>query len=493
MKEKGSEKEEKVTFNIDKEKNFSEWFTEIIKRAELADLRYNVKGFIVFQPWSVISMELMYAELERILRMKGHKPYWYPAVIPESNFKLEKEHVEGFAPQVFWVTETGAGEKLEERLALRPTSETAFYQMFALWIRSYKDLPFKSYQRAQVFRYETKATRPFLRSREIYWIESHNAFASREDSIKQVKEDMQSTKELLYDFLCVPFIFFERPQWDKFAGAESTYAADSLMPDGRVVQLPSTHLLGQNFSKPFNITFKDEKGSDQYVWNTCYGPAVSRIFAVMMAIHGDNNGLVFPFTVSPVQVIIIPIFDEKNKEKVLAEAEKGRKELSELDLRAEIDAGEERLGDKLYFWEMKGIPLRIELGEKELKGKKALLFRRDTKKKELVALNELKKKILAEGRNLNESLRKKAEKFLQESIVEAKSIEEAKKLVQKGKIARVEFCSIGLDAVKCAEAIEKEAQASVRGKRIDLEEKTKGNCIVCGKKASVIVYIARSY
>ncbi|MBU1120917.1 hypothetical protein KJ660_03475 [Candidatus Micrarchaeota archaeon] len=182
---------EKITFNIDKEGNFSDWFTEIVKKAELADIRYNIKGFVVFQPWSVIPMELMYRDLEKELQKTGHKPYWFPTVIPEKNFYLEKEHVEGFSPEVFWVTETGAGEKLEEKLALRPTSETAFYQMFSLWIRSYNDLPFKSYQRAQVFRYETKATRPFLRSREFYWIESHNAFSSREEALKQIKEDME--------------------------------------------------------------------------------------------------------------------------------------------------------------------------------------------------------------------------------------------------------------------------------------------------------------
>src|SRR3989344_3424952 len=197
----------KTIFNINKETNFSEWFTEIVRVAELADLRYNVKGFLVFQPWAVLAMEKMYKYLEEALQKKGHKPYFFPAVIPEKNFNTESEHVKGFTPQVFWITH-GGDTKLTEKLALRPTSETAFYQMFSLWIRSYKDLPFKTYQRANVFRYETKATRPFLRSREFHWIEAHCAHATEKDAMNQVHEDMESTREFLLDELCLPFIFF---------------------------------------------------------------------------------------------------------------------------------------------------------------------------------------------------------------------------------------------------------------------------------------------
>src|SRR3989344_3542126 len=323
-------KEEKITFKISKEKNFSEWYTEIIQKAELADIRYNVKGFIIFQPWSVLSMEKMYKYMEEALQKKGHKPYWFPAVIPESNFNLESSHVLGFTPEVFWVTEHGNNEPIEEKLALRPTSETAFYKMFSLWIRSYKDLPFKTYQRANIFRYESKATRPFLRSREFYWIEAHCAHSSEENAIKQVKEDMQTTKEVLHDIYCLPFIFFERPQWDKFAGAVKTFAADVLNPDGRVIQQPSTHLLGENFSKPFNVKFKDKDGNDKYAFITCYGPAISRIFASIIAVHGDDKGLRFPWKIAPLQIIIVPIAYEKNK-KVLDQAKKIKENLEKLN------------------------------------------------------------------------------------------------------------------------------------------------------------------
>ena len=237
-----------------KKSNFSEWYTEITKEAKLCDLRYNVKGFVVFMPWSVMSMKRMYDAYEAELERTGHVPAWFPALIPESNFHREAKHVEGFTPEVFWVEKAGEN-RLEERLAMRPTSETAMYQMYSLWIQGKADLPLKIYHPSQVWRYETKATRPFIRSREFYWIESHNAFATEKEARQQVQEDMEMANNVIFGEFGVPFIFFERPQWDKFPGAVSTYAADTLMPDGRVLQLPSTHLLGQNFAKPFGVKF----------------------------------------------------------------------------------------------------------------------------------------------------------------------------------------------------------------------------------------------
>jgi prolyl-tRNA synthetase len=485
-------KKEKVTFSVNKKESFSEWYSQIIKKAGLGDLRYNVKGFLVFQPWSVLAMEKMYDFFEEALQLKGHKPYWYPVVIPEKNFLMEKKHVEGFSPQVFWVTETGGGEKLEEKLALRPTSETAFYQMFAVWIRSYKDLPFKTYQRAQVFRYETKATKPFIRGREFHWIETHNAFDSKESALKQAKEDMETTKEILWEKFCVPFIFFERPEWDKFPGAESTFAADSLMPDGRLIQLPSTHVISQSFTKAFNVKFTDRKGKESYCWTTCYGPSISRIFAAMISIHGDNKGLIFPFSVAPLQVIIVPIFNERNKKRVLSEAEKIRKNLMQEKLRAEIDLTDKSMGEKFYFWEMKGVPFRIELGEKELKERKAIVFARHSGKKEKERIEKLSEFILLQGKKQLKELQKKALNEFNESIVEVTSLGKAKKEIEKGKIIKAAFCSISMNAYSCAERIEKELNASIRGSKFQ-KEKPKGNCIACGKKAGNIVYIAKSY
>ena len=482
---------ERVTFNIDKKNKFSDWFTEIIQKAELGDIRYNVKGFLVFQPWAVLSMEKMYDYLEKTLQKKGHKPYWFPTLIPEKNFKIEGEHVKGFTPSVFWITEHGDNEAIEEKLALRPTSETAFYQMFSYWIRSYKDLPFKTYQRANVFRYETKATRPFFRSREFHWIESHCAHATEEDAMKQVFDDMETTKEVLHDIYGLPFIFFERPSWDKFPGAKRTFAADVLNPDGKLVQQPSTHLLSQDFAKGFDVKFKDKDEKEKYAWISCYGPAISRIFASIVAIHGENKGLRFPWKISPLQVIIIPIGEDK---KVKEQAEKIKQELTEDNISAEIDNSEKTFGERLYFWEMKGVPLRIELGNKELKEKQLTIFRRDTDKKEKIPEKELLKYIEKTREDIDKNLIKQADSMFKDNIVNAKSAKEIKEIVDKGKIARCGVCSVEKQGEKCAEVVEKEILAEVRGTKLGEKlDKSLTKCAICGKKANHVVYIARSY
>lgn len=482
----------KITFDIKKNVNFSEWFSEIIDKAELADLRYNVKGFVVFRPWAVRCMEKMYDFLEEDLQNRGHEPVWFPAVIPERNFKLESEHIKGFSPQVFWVTHA-ADTALEEKMAMRPTSETAMYQMYSLWIRSYKDLPFKMYQRAQVWRYETKATRPFIRSREFYWIEGHDCFASEKEAEKQVLEDIRITENLMHKKLGIPFLALRRPDWDKFPGAIYTIGSDSLMPDGRVIQQPSTHYLGQNFAKVFDVKFKDKDGREKYVFQTCYGPAVSRIFSSVISIHGDDSGLVLPFIISPIQLVIVPIFNNKNKMRIFKKAEQLEKELREGGINVKVDKEENRPGEKFFFWEMKGVPLRIELGEKEIKGKKLVLFLRDLKKKKFVSEKNIVDLIKREGRLYDNRLRKKADAWFKRSIVDCKDKEAIKKALDEKKIARCDFCSISMEGVKCAEVIEKNLLASVRGVRHDKKEIAKNNCVICGKKATVVVYIAKSY
>ena len=485
-----AKKPEKVTFNISKKNNFSEWYSEIIQKAELGDLRYNVKGFIVFQPWSVLAMEKMYDYMEKALQRKGHKPYWYPTLIPEKNLKLESSHIKGFTPQVFWITSHGADEPLEEKLALRPTSETAFYQMFSLWISSYKDLPFKTYQRAQVFRYETAATRPFLRSREFHWIETHCAHATEEDALKQVYEDMATTKEVLHDIYGLPFIFFQRPAWDTFPGAKKTFAADVLNPGGKVVQQPSTHIIKQEFARVFDVKYKDKDEKEKYVWTTCYGPAISRIFASVVIVHGDDKGLRFPWKIAPVQMVIVPIKAEEN---LLKEAEKIKYELEAKDISVEIDKTDRTFGDKLYFWEMKGVPLRIEIGNREIREGKLTIFRRDSNKKDQISRKELLPYVEKTAKAIDENLIKQADSLFKDAIVDVKDKKDIKAAIDNGKIARVNFCSMEMDGAKCAEVVEKEMQATVRGIKLDEKEKASGKCVICGKKAKEIVYIARQY
>ena len=473
--------------SVKKNENFSEWYTEVVQKCELADIRYNVKGFVVFQPWSVLSMERMYEHMERALQRKGHKPYWYPTVIPEGNLKKEEKHVEGFTPEVFWVTEAG-NDKLDERLALRPTSETAFYQMFGLWIRSYKDLPFKTYQRANVFRYETKATRPFLRSREFHWIEAHDAHATEEDAMKQVHEDMETTKEVLHDIYGLPFMFFERPAWDKFPGALRTFAADVLNPDGRVVQQPSTHLLKQDFAKAFDVKFKDKDEKEKYVWITCYGPAISRIFASVVIVHGDDKGLRFPWEIAPRQVVIVPVSSDA---KVLKKAEELKKEIEKVAY-VEIDLSEKSAGEKFNLWEMKGVPIRIDVGPKDITAKKLTVFRRDLDKKEVIPEKDLMKYIEKVKNECGKNLTKQADKLFEGRIKDVKDVSEMKKAIESGSIARCGFCSVEMDGAKCAEVVEKEVGADVRGTKLE-KEKASGKCVVCGKPAKHVVYVARQY
>jgi prolyl-tRNA synthetase len=470
---------------------FSEWFSEVIAKTELSDMRYNVKGFLVFREWAVLCMEEMYRALEKELQGKGHLPVWFPAVIPEKNFMKESEHVEGFTPEVFWITHAG-GEKLTERLALRPTSETAMYTMYAKWVRSWRDLPLKLYQRAQVWRHETKATRPFIRSREFYWIEAHDVFASREDAEVQVAEDMDTTEKVMHGQFGIPFIPFKRPEWDKFAGTVYTVAADTVMPDGKVLQQPSTHMLGQNFAKPFGIRFVDRNEKEQTAWQTCYGPAISRIMASVIAMHGDDKGLVFPFGIAPVQVMIVPIVKSGQEEKVHAECE-SLKSMLEKDFRVRVDYSQNSAGWKFNHWEMRGVPVRLELGPMDMERRQVVLVRRDTGQKQTIPEKEIHPAVKEAGENLTRNLIQKADAWFSTMLHSAKDMRGLEEELQKGGLVCVDFCSRDSEGRKCAEKIKEKLHAEVRGTRADRHEAPKGKCIACGKPAKVVAYVGRQY
>jgi len=485
---------DRLGLTIKKGEDFSEWYTQVVQKAELADIRYNVKGFVVFRPWAVQTMNRMFQLLEAELERKGHLPALFPALIPESNFQLESEHIKGFLPEVFWVTEAGgSSEKLEERLALRPTSETAMYKMYSLWVRSWRDLPLKLYQRCQVWRYEGKATRPFIRGREFYWIESHNAFANLEEASKQVQEDMETTERVVHEDFCVPFLFFRRPEHDKFAGALNTFAADTLMPDGRALQLPSTHLLGQNFAKPFEIKFLDKEGGEQYVWQTCYGPAVSRIIAAVIGIHGDDKGLIMPPKITPLQAIIIPIFSANAKnEQILAACEEAKSVLEKADVRVKVDDREGYTpGWKFNHWELRGVPLRVELGPRDIERKQVVLVRRDTGEHLAVATNSLVSNVKEILDKIQDSLKKKADLFFKSSIREAKSYDELKGILETdGGFVRINWCG----REECAEEMKVETNGgAIRGTLYGEEEKASGQCIHCAREATSVVYISKQY
>ena len=473
---------------VKKEENFSEWYSQIVEKAEITDLRYDVKGFVVIRPWGAMIMENMYKLYEEALQKKGHKPTFFPLLIPEKNFQKESSHVKGFTPEVFWLEKVQG----EDKLALRPTSETAFYQMYSLWIRSWRDLPLKLYQRANVYRYETKATRPLIRGREFYWIEAHDVFKTKEQAEKQVQEDISMTEEIMHKKFAIPFLPLKRPEWDKFAGAIYTIGSDVLMPDGKIIQQPSTHLLGQNFSKAFNVKFKDEDGKEQYAWQTCYGPAISRILASVISMNGDDSGLIIPFCISPIQIVIVPIYNNDNKNKILNETKKIAEKIKLQGIKVEIDDSEKRPGEKYYNWELKGVPFRLEIGEKELKSKKLILFIRDLRKKETISLSQISK-LKKLGEEFDNRLKSKSDMFMKDKIIDCKTKDNLKKAIENKKIAKVNFCSIDKEGEKCAEYIEKEINAQVRGILANKKEIARGKCIICGKPAKEVVYIGKTY
>jgi len=480
-------KKSKEGLNIKKEENFSEWFSQVLEKAELIDLRLNMKGFMVFRPLAAMTIENMFKLYEEELQKKSHKPTFMPLVIPEENLKKESSHVKGFTPEVFWLKKIG-----KEKLALRPTSETLYTPMFKLWIRSHRDLPMKLYQRGSVFRFDTKATRPLIRTREIIWIETHDAFATKKEAEAQVQEDIDTTEKIMHQKFGIPFLAIKRPQWDKFPGAEYTVGSDVFMPDGKLIQQPSTHLMGQKFSKAFDAKFKNIKGKEEYLWTTAYGPAMSRILASIISTHGDNQGLIFPFCIAPIQVIIIPIFNIKNKNKIIKQATKLKEKLNSIEIRTEIDASEKRPGEKYNHWELRGVPFRIEIGEKEFKTKKVTLVSRDTNKKENLSIKNFSK-IKELGKEFDIRLKEKAEGFMKGKVVNCKTKEDIKKAIKNKKIARVNFCSIDKQGEKCAEIIEKEINAEVRGVLANKKEKPTGKCIICNKPAKEVVYVGKSY
>ncbi len=489
--------EKKLGITVKKNENFSEWFTQICSEqgAKLADVRYGVQGFVVHRPWAFKILRKIYELLEKEVEEDNHEPFLFPTVIKEENLQKEKEHA-GFAPDVFWVTEAG-DKKIEEKVALRPTGETQIYPMYSLWLRSYNDLPFKGYQsRITVFRNE-KTTRPFIRGREFMFFETHDVFLTHEEVMYQIKKDLDIAKRVIYDKLKIPFVFFKRPRWDKFKGADATYTPDTLMPDGKRNQLASTHDLGQNFSRAYDIKVKDKAGSDVYVWQTCFGPGIWRIMAALIAIHGDDNGLILPFDIAPLNVVIVPIVfnDKKSESKDVLKKCKEVKELIK-EFKVKIDDSENSPGFKFNEWEMLGVPLRIEIGPNEVKNNEVTLVKRTDRKKIRVKMANLKEEIIKQSKVLDNEIKSRADKYFEDNTKSAKTLGELKKIIEVHRgFVKVPFCSVDSEGGKCADIVKEETNGGyVCGTKFPEEDKAKSEtCIVCRKKANHIVYIAKSY
>ena len=470
----------------DKVRQFGEWYDLVSEKAELADVRYGVKGFVVYRPNLMHIVKEIYETLERHMVATGHRAMLFPLLISYKNLLVEKDHVKGFEKEVFFV-ERSATEALDERLFIRPTSETAIYPMYALWIRSYRDLPFKAFQSCAVYRYETKATRPLFRGREFLWIESHNVFATRSEAESQLAEDLEITKKTFEEF-ALPFLPIEREPFDRFPGAERSLAYDVPLPDRQVLQSATTHLLGQRFTKPFGVSYLSAKGEKVVPESTCFGPGVSRIAALVVAVHGDEYGMVLPFKAASHQVVVVPIRNEP----ALVEYARGLTEkVAKAGYRVKMDDGAETAGEKFYHWEMLGVPVRVEVGPKEAESKVLTLTRRDTRKRESVAEASLVERLATLQQEILSELSRRAWDWLNSNIHSASTKEEL--LAQtRGTGGFIKFTFCGRE--ECATEIKsKTGGYEVRGKRADIEEEHAASCTWCGMKGTELAYLAKAY
>ena len=459
------------------EESFDEWYNEIVEKAGLCDKRYPIKGMNVWLPYGWNLMQNIDAIIREEMNKTGHDEVCFPLLIPESFFKREEEHIKGFSQEVFWVTHAGKNE-LEEKMLLRPTSETAMYPMFSLWIRSHADLPLKIFQIVNTFRYETKMTKAFIRVREIHFFEAHTAHEIYEDAEKQVKEDIEIAKRF-FKKLALPVIFSRRPDWDKFAGAEYSIGIDVLMPSLRSLQVGSVHQYRQNFSKAFDIKYEGLDGKHYYCHQTTYGMS-ERVLGAIIGIHGDEKGVVIPSSIAPIKVVIIPIIFKGHEEEVMQECKKVEKELNAMGINSMVDERDKTPGNKFYDWELKGIPLRIEIGPRDIQKNVVTMVARDGVRKEIE--REELKKIEEELKEFDARLYKKAEEFLM------KNMHRTEKLEKKEGIIELPWCG----KEECGNEMEERLDMKSLGIPLEKEE-VNATCPICGSKAITWLRLAKSY
>lgn len=468
--------------------DFSRWYIEVIRKAELADYA-PIKGMMVIRPYGYAVWENIQALLDKRIKQTGHSNAYFPLFIPESFLRKETEHLEGFSPEVAWVTH-GGEEELEERLAVRPTSEAIIGNMYSKWINSWRDLPVLINQWANIVRWE-KVTRPFLRTTEFLWQEGHTAHETYEEAQKETLMILSLYKEFVETELAISVVSGRKSEREKFAGALETYTIEALMSDGRALQMGTSHNLGQQFSKVFNIRFEDRNQNLQYVWQTSWGVSTRLVGALIMA-HGDDSGLIFPPRVAPIQVILIPISIGNWKKEVLPVIQKIKAVLQEAGLRVNLDdRAEFTPGWKFSEWEMRGVPLRIEVGPRDVQSNQALLVRRDTMEKETKSLDSLKEEVPAILEKIQKDMLTKSIQFMKENTHEVQGYKELKEIIESRRgFIRAFWC--GGD--ECEERIKQETMATIRV--IALKEGKpypRGKCIVCQKEADNLVYFARAY
>jgi len=497
-----------IGITVSKSENFSEWYTQVVIKAELADYA-PVKGLIVLRPDGYSIWESIKESLDKKLKETGHRNGFLPVLIPESLLAKEKEHFEGLNPEVFWVTHSGNSE-IGDRLALRPTSETLAYSLFSKWIKSWRDLPLKINFWNSALRAEIKGTKPFLRTSEFLWQEGHTVHATKDEAEKEVEDILELYKKTIEEELAVPVITGKKSEKDKFVGAVYTDTLESIMPDGKALQMGTSHFLGQNFSKPFDVKYLDENNRETFAWQTSWGVSW-RLIGGMIMIHGDDKGLILPPKIAPIQVVIIPIYySDDEKEIVIKEAKKIKELLtgtftfptkSWKNLRVHLDDREQLTpGFKFNDWEMKGIPIRIEIGPKDIAKNQFVLVRRQNRTKtsinradstkmeevqeEPVALQE---KISYELENIQKEMFDAAKKILGDRVVRVSEYQKFKEELDNGKMIDCSWCG----NQTCEDKIKEETGADLR---VIPSNNTKAEtCIYCKNSGTTNVLFARGY
>jgi prolyl-tRNA synthetase len=471
-----------------KSADFSKWYVEIIKKAELADYA-PMKGMMVIRPYGYAIWEHIQKGLDRRIKDSGHTNAYFPLFIPESFLQKETEHLEGFSPEVAWIT-YGGSEELEERLAVRPTSEAIIGFMYSKWIKSWRDLPVLINQWANIVRWE-KVTRPFLRTTEFLWQEGHTAHETEKEAMDETLMILALYKEFVETELAIPVVSGKKSELERFAGASETYAIEALMSDGKALQMGTSHFLGQHFSKVFNVRYEDRKQNLQYVWQTSWGVSTRLVGALIMS-HGDNSGLRLPPKVAPVQVVIIPISIGDWKRDVLPVAQDIERKLKNLGVRVKLDEREEYTpGWKFSDWEMRGVPLRIEIGPRDVKKKQAVFVRRDTMDKETVVLQDVEKIVPDLLETIQTSLFDQALEFQTKNTCFVESYEDFKSIMESKKgFIRTFWCG----RQECERQIKDDTMATIRIVVFsDDQKREQGRCILCGGGSSQEVLFARAY
>ena len=476
--------EKRVESITDMNQDFAQWYTDVVRKAELAEYS-ETGGCIIFRPYGYAIWELIQSQLDIRFKETGHENMYMPLLIPEHLLQMEKDHIEGFAPEVAWVTH-GGSEPLTERFCIRPTSEVLFCSHFANIIQSYRDLPKLYNQWCSVMRWE-KTTRPFLRTREFLWQEGHTAHATSEESLEEALRILDIYADFTENILAIPTIRGQKTEREKFAGAVATYTYESLMHDGKALQTGTTHNFGDKFAKVFNIQYLDKNNKLQYVHQSSWGVSSRLIGGIIMS-HGDNNGLVLPPGIAPIQVVVVPI--AQHKPGVLDKAEEIRARLSQI-VRCKVDATDKSPGWKFAEYEMKGVPLRLEIGPKDIEAGQAVLVRRDTGEKTITSLDVhvLESNVQELLNQIRGNLFAKAQKRLNERTFTAENLEALKDTLDTTPgFVKAMWC--GNDA--CEERVKEVATATSRC--IPFNQESIGEtCVSCGQPANTTVIWGRAY